>query len=141
MHRFISLSPTPSIHIFLILNAPRRLCLPAAERLSRLTISLCQYIYRENSQSALAWLTVSIVLRLPFLSLPQQLLQLPATAPTPAVGVADKDVLPSHWQQPLSNSICLLLPPFPFFCGAVCSVNRVSFAAVCRRLITAKRRD
>lgn len=71
-------------------------------------------IYRENSQSALAWLTVSIVLRLPFLSLPQQLLQLPAPAPTPAaaaVGVADKDVLPSHWQ-PLSNSICLLLPPF-----------------------------
>lgn len=80
-------------------------------RLSRLTISLCQYIYRENSQSALAWLTVSIVLRLPFLSLPQQLLQLPAPAPvpTPAVGVADKDVLPSHWQfdLPLASSFLL----------------------------------
>lgn len=117
----------------------------------RLVASVCQQqrakpandflvsIYRENSQSALAWLTVSIVLRLPFLSLPQQLLQLPAPAPTPAaaVGVADKDVLPSHWQ-PLSNSIWLPLPPF---FGAVCSVNRVSFAPVCRRLVTAKRRD
>lgn len=64
----------------------------------------------------MAWLTVSIVLRLPFLSLPQQLLQLPpapaptpAPVPTPAVGVADKDVLPSHWQfdLPLASSFLL----------------------------------
>lgn len=87
--------------------------MPAAEQAKPANDFLVSiYIYRENSQSALAWLTVSIVLRLPFLSLPQQLLQLPpapAPAPTPAVGVADKDVLPSHWQfdLPLASSFLL----------------------------------